>query len=408
MKRTLNAYTVYLVLSGATALFFSIIFTMASVYRVTTAGLNPLQLVLIGTALEAAVFIFEVPTGIIADVYSRRLSIIIGIFIIGAAFIVQGSISLFIPILITEAVWGLGYTFTSGAQEAWIADELGEADVGRAYLRAAQIGQVGALVGIGLSVALASIWLQLPIIAGGGLFVGLGFLLILVMPEQGFTPTPPQNRNTWQTMRQTLQGAFQLIRRQPVLVTILLIGAIYGMSSEAFDRLWEAHFIKDFSFPALGQLNPVTWFGIIGATEMLLGIAAVELIRRRVDTNSHRVVTGFLFAINAALMLGVIGFGLARNFELALATYLAARLARTTQGPLYTAWINQNIDNSQVRATVISTTSQANALGQVAGGPIVGLIGQVISISAAIVAAGIMLLPILLLYRLAIRTRISD
>jgi DHA3 family tetracycline resistance protein-like MFS transporter len=110
-----------------------------------------------------------------------------------------------------------------------------------------------------------------------------------------------------------------------------------------------------------------------------------------------------LLAGNALLVVSVIGFGLAGHFELALATYWTVRLARSVNDPLYTTWVNQRIDDAQVRATIISTASQTNALGQILGGPIFGAIGNLWSINAAIVAAGAILSPVLILYRLAIR-----
>lgn len=403
MTQRPSAYTVYLIMVGASSLFYTVVFTIASVYRVTTVGLTPLQLVLVGTALEAAVFLFEIPTGVVADLYGRRLSVVVGFLIIGAAFVLQGSIPSFLPILLTEALWGIGYTFTSGAHEAWIADEIGQARAGAAYLRGAQIEQVGSLAGIVISVALASVQLQLPILVGGGLFIALGIWLRFAMPEQGFRPAPRAAHGPWQGMLRTLQRSFAVIGSQPAFLAILAIGAVYGMSSEALDRLWEAHFLRDLHFPALGQLRPVVWFGIINVVERLLGIGAVEIARRRVDPTSHRAVAGFLLASDALLLVSVIGFGLAGHFELALATYWTARLARSVHGPLYTAWVNQRIDDAQVRATVISTASQTDAFGQILGGPIVGAIGNLWSINAAIVAAGVILAPVLILYRVAVR-----
>ena len=77
-KLQLDATRVYIVMEMAIALFLCMVFTTNSLYEATVAGLAPLQLVLIGTTLELSAFLFEVPTGIVADIYSRRLSIIIG------------------------------------------------------------------------------------------------------------------------------------------------------------------------------------------------------------------------------------------------------------------------------------------------------------------------------------------
>ena len=170
----MKAYRVYLFLEGAGALIFSMIFVASSLYQVSTANLTALQLVLVGTVLEVSIFLFEVPTGVVADVYSRRLSVIVGVVLIGAGFILEGSIPLFATILLAQVVWGVGYTFTSGATQAWISDEIGEAAAGQAFLRSNQLGQVGALLGIGAGMLLGSISVNLPIIVGGVLIVALG------------------------------------------------------------------------------------------------------------------------------------------------------------------------------------------------------------------------------------------
>ena len=137
--------TVYYLLEAGLSLCLATIFTVMAVYRVQTVGLNPLQLVLLGTMLEAACFVLEVPTGIVADVVSRRLSVIIGVFFMGLGAIIEGSFPLFGTLLAAQVVWALGYTFTSGATQAWIADEVGEAAVEQVFLRAVQMGQAGAL-----------------------------------------------------------------------------------------------------------------------------------------------------------------------------------------------------------------------------------------------------------------------
>lgn len=114
----MQPYTVYLILQAAGALLFSLIFTVDMVYQVTVVGLTPLQLVLMGTILEVTIFLFELPTGIIADLRGRRLSIILGYVIMGAGFVVEGSLPFLWSVALAQVLWGLGYAFTSGATEA--------------------------------------------------------------------------------------------------------------------------------------------------------------------------------------------------------------------------------------------------------------------------------------------------
>ena len=397
-----EAYKVYMILQGGSALLFAMIFTYSSVYQVTVVQLNALQLVLVGTMLELTVFIFEVPTGVVADVYSRRLSVIIGYFLIGLGFIMEGAVPLFAAIMLAQVMWGFGFTFTSGATEAWITDEIGEKDAGQSFLRGGQVGQIGALAGIVIGMALASIRVNLPIVVGGVLLMGLGAFLALVMPETGFQPLPRDERGTWQNMVHTFRDGLGMVKRRPALKTILLVGLFYGLYSEGLDRLWVMHLIEDVSLPALGNIDPLMWFGVIRAVGMVVSTGSIEVVRRRVNTGSTISMVKTLFMITAILIVSVVGFAWARGFIFALLAYWVIVAARSMIGPIYTAWVNQRLD-SAVRATVISMSGQVDAIGQILGGPVIGLIGNLFSVRAAISVSGLLLTPVLGLYGHALR-----
>ena len=139
MVNKLSAYKTYLLFSAITAMCFSLVATVMIVYHIETVHLNPLQLILVGTTLEVACFIFEIPTGIVADVYSRKLSIVIGVVLTGVGFILEGSISSFVFVLVAQIVWGLGSTFISGSVEAWIAEEEKDKDLDKIYIKGIDI-----------------------------------------------------------------------------------------------------------------------------------------------------------------------------------------------------------------------------------------------------------------------------
>jgi DHA3 family tetracycline resistance protein-like MFS transporter len=378
------------------------IFTASSVYQVTIATLTPLQLVLVGTTLEATVFIFEVPTGIVADVYSRRLSIIIGMFLIGLGFILEGSLPLFWAILLSQVLWGVGYTFTSGATQAWITDEISEASAGKAFLRASQVGEIAALLGIGSGIILGNISVNIPILLGGVCLIILGALLTLIMPETGFKPFPKEERTSWMNMVHTFKHGVGTVRQRPALLTILSIGLVYGLYSEGLDRLWTKHILDNFSLPQVANWQPIVWIGLIQAIGMLLSVGAAEIARRKINTQHHLSVAKALLGATALLATSLFVFALAGPLPLALVAFWLIDALRSTIGPIYTAWINQRLD-SQVRATVLSMSSQVDAIGQVAGGPIVGLIGNLVSVRAALAASGLILTPALFLFQRTIR-----
>jgi len=392
-----GAYPVYLLLEGGLAFALSMIFTASSIYQVSMAQLTPLQLVLVGTTLEAAILLFEVPTGVVADVYSRRLSVIVGVVMIGLGFILEGSIPLFWTILLAQVIWGVGYTFTSGATQAWITDEIGEAAAGQAFLRSSQLGKIGGLAGIGAGMLVGSLAVNLPVISGGVLVVLLGLGLALVMPETGFQPAARTERSSWQQVAHTFREGLAMVRRRPALLTILGIGLFYGLYSEGFDRLWTKHMVDDIGFPALLGLAPVVWLGFMRGGGMLLSVGATELTRRRIRTDEHHSLAGALTWITVLLVAGLLVFALAGGFGAALLAFWLVDIARSLIEPLYTAWVNQRLD-SHVRATVISMSGQVDAIGQVATGPLVGLMGNLVSVQFALALTGFILSPVLILF----------
>ena len=400
--RKLSAYAVYLIHSGGYSLFSAMAYTIIAVYYVEVVGLDPLQLVLIGTALEVSAFLLEIPTGVVADVYSRRLSIIIGTALLGVSCVLLGSIPFFLAILLSHVIAGAGYTFLSGAVQAWIADETNEVVASKAYMRGAQVSQVCALVGIGVSTGLAHLQLNLPTIVGGGLFIGLAIFTAFTMPEAGVQPIVQQERTSWKAMGDTFREGLRIVRERSVLVAILSIGIFFGMHTEGFDRLWEAHLLKNFTFPQIGTLEPIIWFGMINIGSNIIQIIGTEVARRWLDVSSQLAVPRALFFINALLVASLVAFGLAGNFALVIVIYWSIRLFRSLDQIISTIWINQHVD-SRVRATIFSVMGQADACGQAVGGPIFGAIGRIVSLRAAMVAAGALLAPVLPIFMRTIR-----
>src|SRR5438445_12832707 len=87
---------------------FALITTAYALYYITVAHLDALQLVLVGTALETAYFVCEVPTGVLADTFSRRFSVLAGFLIVGVAWGGQGLIPTCAAIAGFEVLRGVG------------------------------------------------------------------------------------------------------------------------------------------------------------------------------------------------------------------------------------------------------------------------------------------------------------
>jgi len=385
---------VYLFIEFAASACFSMMFVVTSLYEATIAGLTPVQLILVGTALEISAFVFEVPTGIVADVYSRRLSIIIGYVLMGIGFLVEGLFPAFIPILLAQIIWGLGYTFTSGATQAWITDEIGEEDANKLFLRGMRVGLYASLIGMALAALVGVNNVAMPILVGAGGVLSIGVILIFIMPEKNFHPTPREDRNTWQHMWHTFKQGAEAVRSKPRLLSIVGVGLFYGIYSEGFDRLWVKHLLDQFSLPILFGNNQVAFFAVLRAAGALLTILAVHVVEKRVDSTNPIAIGRAMFVVTALISVAMLGFALSPLLFLSLALYLVLDALRDVRIPLQTAWVNQKLD-SKVRATVHSMFGQVDAIGQMLGGPVVAMIAVFGSTLASLVTSSLLLTPAL-------------
>lgn len=379
-------------------------FTVLAVYLVRDVGLNPLELVLIGTVGEISYFLLEVPTGAIADTYSRRASVILGLFVSGLSAITMALTHEYPVLLFGSILWGLGGALMSGAYEAWITDEHGVEGITRVFLRGAQWAYAGAIVGAILGVAVATQDLAAAVVFGGVVWIATGVGCLLLMPEHGFRRRPRHERlSAARELRNNASAGVRLIRGHHVLLLIVGITFFAGAASEGLDRLWEAHFIRDVGLPELWGLDPVVWFGVFNVVGLAAGIVITSFLVPRFGNASDTQLAGALLVITGILSAAMVVFGLAGGFALAAGAYLLARLARRIIEPLYAAWLNRNIEDSSIRATVNSLVGQSDAVGEIAGGPAIGVVGTVSGMRAALVLSGLLLTPALALYARALR-----
>jgi MFS transporter, DHA3 family, tetracycline resistance protein len=378
-------------------------FVVLAVYFVRVVHMSPLQLVLTGTVMEAAIFLFEVPTGAFADTFGRRRSLVVSFVIQGTAIIIVGLVPNFWAIAAAWMVWGFGYTFQSGTWEAWLADEVGVDRLGGVLMRSARLGYAAGVAGLLVGVGIATWSLRVAVVFGGVVTVLAGLACIVLMPETGWTRKPADERaSPARELALTAGAGARFARAQPLI--LLLIGAtlVAGASSEAFDRLWEAHFIRDVGLPAIWSLDPIIWFGLFGVLVSVIGFVTSTVLIRRFEHATSPALARALLWMTAVLSAAAVAFGLARSLAVALCALLVARAMRGLLSPITMTWLNRQITDSSVRATVISIVGQSDAVGEAAGGPALGGIGNAFGIRAALVAGGLVLTPAIALYGRAV------
>lgn len=124
VTRAQDLVVVFLRWTWARAVLHNGWWLVTSVYLVVDAQLTAAQLVFVGTAQGITALVCEIPAGVLADTVSRKWSLVVSHVLMGTAMMATGLVTEFWAVVGTQMLWGLSWTFASGADVAWVTDEL--------------------------------------------------------------------------------------------------------------------------------------------------------------------------------------------------------------------------------------------------------------------------------------------
>ena len=386
---------------GLNALFFSFAFSLDMIYYAKEVQMTALQLVLVGTMLEFAVLIFEVPTGIVADLFGRKRSVIIGYVLIGLGIGLQGIVPTYWMVMICQLLWGMGFTFTSGAVEAWLSDEIGEEEANQLMVLGVRPSQIMSIIGVALAAVVYPFSMRLPFIIGGVGFFITALVLFVFMAEHGFKPVDRSDLDVFQQMWETLKDGLHETKRRPALKWILLLAVFLAIYTEGFDRMWIPFAMETYNF---GVLETSYVFGAVQIISQIVSIIAVTILHDRFELSKQRTLVRVL-----TWLIVVLFFTLTFSFAtpwlwVALAASMLTGVIRSIIGPLHSTWVNRKL-RPETRATVLSLSGQLDAVGQILGGPAIGGISNLWGMRTGLGFSTLLLTPALwLITRKQVRT----
>ena len=353
---------------------------VTSVYLVVEADLSPSQLVLIGVAQGIVALVFEIPAGVVADTLSRKWSLVVSHVFMGIAMMATGLVTDF-PLLVgTQMLWGLSWTFASGADVAWITDELDEpARISAVLMRSGRAQLTGAaagLVGIG---ALGSVMQRSTamVLAGIGMLL-LGLYVVFRFREQRFVPSSTRR---WSASWSVLVRGAGLVRRSRAILLMFAATLLVNGAADAFGRLRSRRLV-DLGLPS----DPVAWFTAVGVLTLLLGAAALRVVEPHID-DVRTTLRGYGTAC-AAGAVGVIGLaGAPEELSGSAAVLLVAGIALPLTRTMGSIWVNGQT-SADVRATVLSFLAQAEYVGEIVCGLAIAVVARAAGLSLALVTCG--------------------
>lgn len=354
---------------------------VTSIYLVVDADLSPSQLVLIGVTQGIVALAFEVPAGVLADTISRKLSLIVSHILMGTAMIATGLVTDFGLILVTQMLWGISWTFASGADVAWVTDELDEPQLisgvlvrsGRAKLTGAAIG----LMSIGGLAALTT--RSTAMITAGSAMLVLGFYVMFRFAELRFIPAATKR---WAASWAILIRGFTLVRQSRAILVIFAATLLVNGAAEA-GRLYQKRLV-DIGLPS----NPVIWFTVLAVLALLVGAAVLRIVEKHIE-GVRTTQRSYIFA-SAIGAIGLIALAIApEEISASAAILLVAGIATPLTNTISAIWVNRQA-SSEVRATVHSFLAQAEYLGEIICGFAIAMVARYAGLSPALIAGGIL------------------
>jgi MFS family permease len=341
--------------------------------------------------------VFELPTGMVADTYGRRTSFLLGVGtqLVGNLLYV-GMWQLKAPFYgwaIASVVLGLGYTFFSGALEAWLVDSLEHAgydgELDPIFARGQMLNGAAMLVGTvggGYLAQLTSF--GMPYLVRAGLQLVSFVVAFVIMKEVAFTPsTTPLLTQLRELGRAALRYG---LREKPVRWTLLAAPFYMGTGIYGFYAA-QPYLLQLFGNPkAIGVAGIAA--AVIAGTQIAGGFA-VPFVRRRFRRRTH-----VLLAAAATTVISLALIGLVQSFYVVVALLVVWAMASAASVPVRQAYLNALIPSEQ-RATVLSFDSMVNSCGGVAFQPLLGRVADTLGYAASyLVSAGIACVSLPLLW----------
>lgn len=384
---------IYAATTGLFTLAASLIWAVNTIFLIRRGGLSIFEVLLVNTAFSLGQLVFEVPTGVIADTIGRRTSYLLSI----GTLVISTLLYVAVPIFgwgfwgfaFASLLLGLGFTFQSGAVDAWMVDALDDAGWTGAKDRAFAAGQIAfssaTLIGSLLGGVLGQIDLLIPYVARAAILLAAFAVVWLLVRDRGFVPRRLRWSSFGEETRAIFSAGVKYGWRSRVVRPLLFVGLLSGVFSLFSFYSWQPYLLE-----LIGR-NYVWLLGVVQAGSSLAMIGGNLLVRRmaarrpgsagQARTLAVASVAGMVIAAGIGLVGIVSGHAGVGPAAVAIVLWLVWGVIYGLMLPMQSALINQHIPSAE-RATVLSLQSLFMDAGGSVGQPALGYLAERVSISA--------------------------
>jgi MFS family permease len=377
----------YYVIAGIYTLSASLIWGVNTLFLLRTGHLTLLQVFIANAVFTGSMAVFEVPTGIVADTRGRRFSFLVSVSILFFGTLLYVAVPAFGGGLgwfcVASVVLGLGYTFYSGAVEAWVVDALNAAGhaepLDQVMARGSSVSSAAMLAGTVLGGILGNWSLTAPYLVRSALLVAAFGIAFVTMRDSGFNVRSLAMRDVPAEMLRIGRESIRFGWNMPRARLAILAGAAPAIFLEWGYHAWQPYFLGLLGMDAIWVL------GAIAAAISLAMIAGNSLVERLTRYCGRR--TTLLLGASVVYSATAIGVGLVHSFWAAIALYLIGMMSSGVFGPVRQGYLHLVVAREQ-RATVLSLASLVASAGSMAGQAGLGWIAAHQSLARGYVIGG--------------------
>jgi MFS family permease len=360
----------YYVLTAGNTLAASLIWGINTIFLLD-AGLTNFEAFAANACFTAGMVLFEIPTGVVADRWGRRVSFLCGTLTLAATtglYVLLWQLhSVFVWWAIISALLGLGFTFFSGATEAWLVDALAatrfDGQLEGVFARGQVVIGVMTLSGSVAGGFLAQLTnLGVPYVARTAILLGMFVVALIMMHDLGFTPA--RGKRPVAEMKRILDSSVEHGLKVPAVRATMLAGMFSGGIGIYVFYALQPHLLNLWgNQKAYGIAGLVA--ALVAAAQILSGFLT-PLIRR-----AFRRRTSALLILEALAVAMLALIGLAGNFWVTTVLIMLWALAAYVGTPIRQAYLNGMIPSHE-RATILSFDSLINSTGGIVAQPLLG------------------------------------
>ena len=390
----------YLTLTLLTTLASSFIWGINTIFLLD-AGLNNAEAFAANAFFTVGMVVFEIPTGVIADTRGRQLS-----YVLGAATLLLSTLLYYVMWQIHADLWGwaiasillgLGFTFFSGATEAWLVDALNatgfEGHLEHVFGRAQTVAgaaMLGGTVAGGLVAQVTN--LGVPYIIRAAM-LGVTLLVALrFMRDIGFSPD--REASPVRAVRNVLKGSIDGGLRNPPVRWLMLAAPFTAGTGIYIFYAAQPYLLELYGDPTAYSIAGLA--AAIFAGVQIGGGLLVPYVRRLFRRRTDALLIG---GVSAVVFLAILG--LEPPFVIALGLLALWACIGAVTRPMRSAFLNDVIPSEQ-RATVLSFDSLMGSAGGVVAQPVLGRVADISGYATSYLvsaAVQVVALPLVLLAR---------